>query len=47
MMLATFLLMGFVICLIDIFEGKASGAEKTIVAVVVLGLLIIDAIAKC
>lgn len=47
MMLATLLLMGFAMCLIDMYEGKATGAEKAIVVIVVLGLLIIDAVAKC
>ena len=47
MMLLTLLLMGFVLCLIDIYEGNATGAEKAVVVIVVLGLLIIEAVAKC
>lgn len=47
MMLATLLLMGFVMCLIDVYQGQASGGEKAIVVIVLLGLLIIDAVAKC
>lgn len=47
MMLLTLLLMGFVLCLIDIYQGKATGTEKAIVIIVAVVLLIIDAVAKC
>ncbi len=47
MMLLTVLLMGLMICLIDIYQGKATGTEKAIVIIVAVVLLIIDAVAKC